>query len=104
MILAARQLGWAHSIPDGPDGKRGEKSQIEIARANGGDVTLPPQRCPYLFEWLCQAGPAGADVAAEESSLEDAAIEATAMGTPPPASNAEGAPAAADAVAGIPAS
>lgn len=58
MILAARQLGWAHSVPDGPDGKRGEKSQIEIARANGGDVTLPPQRCPYLFEWLCQAGPA----------------------------------------------
>ncbi len=51
-------------------------------------------------EWLCQAGPAGADVAAEESSLEDAAIEATAMGTPPPASNAEGAPAAADAGAG----
>ena len=57
-MLAARQLGWAHSVPEGPDGKRGDKSQLEIARDNGGDVPMPDQRCPYLFDWLCLAGPA----------------------------------------------
>lgn len=57
-MLAARQLGWAHSVPDGPDGKRGDRCQLEIARDNGGDVPMPPQRCPYLFDWLCLAGPA----------------------------------------------
>lgn len=57
-MLAARQLGWAHSVPKGADGKRGEQSQIEIARDNGGDVHMPDQRCPYLFDWLCLAGPA----------------------------------------------
>ncbi len=56
--MAARQLGWAHSVPDGPDGKRGDRCQLEIARSNGGDVPMPPQRVPYLFDGLCQAGPA----------------------------------------------
>ena len=58
MILAARQLGWAHSVPDNQDGKRGEKTRLEIVESNGGCITMPPQRCPYLLDWLCQAGPA----------------------------------------------
>ena len=57
-MLAARQLGWAHSVPEAPDGKRGDKSQLELARDDGGDVPMPDQRCPYLFDWLCLAGPA----------------------------------------------
>lgn len=31
---------------------------MEIAKDNGGAVPMPPQRVPYLFEWLCMAGPA----------------------------------------------
>lgn len=60
MILAARQLGWAHSTPPGADGKPGERCQLEIVKDNGGSITMPPQRCPYLYDWLCQAGPAQA--------------------------------------------
>jgi len=53
-------LGWAHSYVKGADGKPGERTQLEAAHANGGNVPMPPLRCPYLYEWLTQAGPAQA--------------------------------------------
>ena len=78
-MLAARQLGWAHSVPKGADGKRGEQSQIEIARDNGGDVPMPDQRCPYLFDWLCLAGPSQAG-AMGPVGLSAAELQAWAAG------------------------
>ena len=57
MILAARQLGWAHSTPSGQEGKRGDRTRSEIVRDNGGDVEMPGQSCPHMYEWFIQAGP-----------------------------------------------
>lgn len=84
MILAARQLGWAHSRPLDASGKPG-KTILEIAHENGGDVPLPALQCPNLYAWLMQAGiarpvSAGMGVILQSISAQELAAWSQASG------------------------